>query len=43
MMVDLNEWVRDIVSEDLIDAFRVPVKNENGKRVVDFCDVRRCA
>ena len=37
---DLNGWIGDRMRAGITGAFEVPGKNENGRRVVDFCGER---
>ena len=37
---DLNGWIEDIVRAGITGAFGVPVENDNGRRVVEFCAER---
>ena len=37
---DLNEWIGDRMRADITGAFGAPGKNDNGRRVVEFCEER---
>ena len=37
---DLNGWIGDRTRAGINGAFRVPGENENGRRVVEFCEER---
>ena len=37
---DLNGWIGDRTRTDITGAFGVPGKNDNGRRVVEFCEER---
>ena len=36
----LNGWIRDRTRAGTTGAFRVPGENDNGRRVVEFCEER---
>ena len=40
MMVDLSEWVRNRIREDITCSSGVSGEDENGRRMVDFCAER---
>ena len=35
---DLNGWIGDRTRAGITSAFRVPGENDNGRRVVEFCE-----
>ena len=37
---DLNRWIGERTRASIIGAFEVPRKNNNGRRVVEFCAER---
>ena len=37
MLGDLNGWIGDRVKASITGAFGIPGKNNNGRRVVEFC------
>ena len=37
---DLNEWIGDMKRVGITGAFGVPGENDNGIRVVEFCEER---
>ena len=41
MFGDLNGWVGDRLRMDITDGFGVPLENDNGRKVIDFCAERR--
>ena len=38
---DLNGWIEDRKRAGITGAFGVPGENDNGRRVVEFCEERR--
>ena len=40
LLGDLNEWRGDRTRSGITGAFGVPRKNDNGRRVVEFCAER---